>query len=215
MNANLTDITIVLDRSGSMMAVASETIGGFNHFLDEQKSVPGQATLTLNQFDDVFERVIDAKDIQAAPPLSRDTFKPRGYTALLDAIGRSINETGRRLAATPEPDRPGKVIVVIITDGKENRSREFTRDAIDEMIRHQREKYAWEFVFLGANQDAIDTAGKIGIKPAAAMTFAANSRGTSRAFKATTQRISELRLGRIREMAFTQKDRDEQKDAGA
>jgi hypothetical protein len=215
MNTNLTDITIVLDRSGSMMAVASDTIGGFNHFLDEQKGVPGQATLTLNQFDNVFERIIEAGNIQTAPPLCRETFKPRGYTALFDAIGRSINDTGGRLAAMPEPERPGKVIVVIITDGMENASREFTRDAVDEMIRHQREKYAWEFVFLGANQDAIANAAKIGIKPAAAMTFAANSRGTSRAFKATTQRISDLRLGRIREMAFTQRDRDEQKDAGA
>ena len=214
MNTQLTDITIVLDRSGSMMAVASDTIGGFNHFLDEQKGAPGEATITLNQFDDYFERIIDAISIQTAPPLCRDNFKPRGNTALLDAIGRSINETGQRLAAMPEPERPGKVIFVIITDGKENASREFRCSTVDEMIRHQREKYSWEFVFLGANQDAITTAQNLGIKPAAATTFAANALGTDRAFTATTRRLSELRAGLISELAFTQKDRDDQKAAG-
>src|SRR5688572_21912856 len=117
MNHQLTDITIVLDRSGSMHSVASDTIGGFNRFLADQQKAPGQATLTLNQFDDVFERVIDARDIQQAPPLTNESFQPRNSTALLDAIGRSIRDTGQRLAAMPEPERPGKVVMVIITDG--------------------------------------------------------------------------------------------------
>lgn len=215
MNSQLTDITIVLDRSGSMMAVASDTIGGFNHFLEEQKRAPGRATLTLNQFDHVFERIIDAQDIQFTPPLSKETFRPRGYTALLDAIGRSIHETGQRLAAMPEPERPGKVIVVIITDGQENSSREFTRFAIDNMIRHQHDRYSWEFVFLGANQDAIATATKIGIPAQAAMTFAATPKGTAHAFTTTTRIVTNFRAGQEDALHFTQKDRDEQKSAGA
>lgn len=125
-NYNLTDITVVLDRSGSMSAVREDTIHGFNQFLRDQQKVPGEATITLNQFDDIFEHVLKASRIADAKPLDDRTFVPRGFTALLDAIGRSINETGERLKNMGEDQRPGKVVFVILTDGHENYSKLFT-----------------------------------------------------------------------------------------
>src|SRR6185437_887189 len=118
-NPNFTDITIVLDRSGSMEVIADDTVGGFNQFLKEQKKVPGKALLTLVQFDHEYQFVHQAVPIGSVPLLTRKTYVPRGSTALLDAIGRAINETGQRLAALPEPERPGNVIVMILTDGLE------------------------------------------------------------------------------------------------
>lgn len=215
MKDNHTDITIVLDRSGSMSSVASDTIGGFNRFLDDQKKAPGTATITLNQFDHEYQRVIDAKPIAEAYPLTAETFVPRGNTALLDAIGRSINETGARLSSLPEDQRPAKVVVVIITDGHENASREFDRSKIDSMITEQRDKWNWEFVFLGANQDAIKAAQGMGIAAANAMTYAANAAGTSGAFQATSANLVSLRAGQSRSMGYSGEQRRAQKDAGA
>lgn len=215
MKTNHTDITIVLDRSGSMQSVADDTIGGFNKFLEDQQRAPGTATITLNQFDDVFEHVIEAKPVGDAKPLNRETFQPRGSTALLDAIGRSINETGKRLESMPENDRAEKVVFVIITDGHENASRDFSSQRINEMIRHQRDTYQWEFVFLGANQDAITTASKMGIGAANAMTYAANSQGTASAFAATSRNLVQMRCGASKTMAYSDADRQEQWKAGA
>ncbi len=215
MNQNKTDITIVLDRSGSMLSVRDDTIGGFNKFLEDQKAAPGEADITLNQFDNEFEKVLKGVPIKSAEPLTVKTFVPRGSTALLDAIGRSIVDTGTRLDSTPEPQRAGKVVFVIITDGYENASHEFPKQKINEMIREQREKYAWEFVFLGANQDAIHAGTSMGIVAANAMTFAANSAGTSAAFHATSANLVSMRTGVKRSMAYSTEDRAEQKNAGA
>lgn len=220
MNNQLTDITVVLDRSGSMTSVASDTIGGFNTFLADQRKASGTALITLNQFDDVFEHVIKAENVQYAPELTKETFKPRGSTALLDAIGRSINETGKRLADMPENDRPAKVVMVIITDGQENASREFDKAKIDAMIREQRDKWNWEFVFLGANQDAISTAASLGIGAKSSMTYAANAQGTSAAFAATSRNLSAMRCqvsqgNLMASVNYTEADREEQRKAGA
>lgn len=197
-----------------MASVASDTIGGFNRFLDDQKKAAGTATLTLNQFDDIYERVFEPGDIQAVKPLSNETFVPRGSTALLDAIGRSVTDTGKRLEAMSEGDRPEKVIVVIITDGQENASREFTSAKVNELISHQRDVYGWEFVFLGANQDAITTASTFGIKGANAMTYAANSVGTQSAFASTSRNMASFRAGTAKTMAYSAQDRAEQNKAG-
>lgn len=215
MKPNHTDITIILDRSGSMASVASDTIGGFNTFLADQQKVAGTATITLNQFDDIYERVIDAKPIADAKPLDGKTFVPRGSTALLDAIGKSIVDTGKRLEAMPEPERPSKVVCVIVTDGQENASHQFTRDKIDWMIREQRDKWQWEFVFLGANQDAIATAASIGIGAKSSMTYAANAAGTSAAFAATSRAMKMMRSGTVASMSYTAEERKRQRDAGA
>lgn len=211
MKQNHTDITIVLDRSGSMRSAIDDTIGGFNQFLKDQREASGTASVTLHQFDDQFETPMKAQDVKTAPELTSKTFVPRGYTALLDAIGRAIGDTGARLEAEPAE----KVVFVIITDGHENASREYNHTKVHEMISHQRDKYSWEFVFLGANQDAIKAATNLGMAAGNAMTYAANSDGTKKAFAATSANLCAMRSGATRSMAYADKDRAAQRAAGA
>lgn len=214
-----TDITIVLDRSGSMASVANDTIGGFNAFLAGQRAEPGEATVSLVQFDTEYEPLYTARPVAEAPDLTNKTFVPRGGTALLDAIGRTIIATGARLAGMADEDRPERVIFVILTDGEENSSREFHKAQIDEMIRHQTDAYQWAFVFLGANQNAIQTARSIGINSAAAMTYAATPKGTSEAFAASDRLVRNYRRAPVSQRAeyaaFTDEERKRQRDEGA
>jgi hypothetical protein len=168
MRNDLTDITMVMDRSGSMTACQSDAEGGLNTFIKEQKELPGDAVLTLVQFDTDYEFVHKAMPIKDVP---KCYLVPRGWTALLDAVGRAIVETGDRLRKTPEKDRPGLVCFVIITDGLENSSKEFTQAKIKSMIEHQQDKYNWKFTFLGANQDAFSEGGSLGLKYDAITTF--------------------------------------------
>lgn len=150
MHPDLTEIAFVLDRSGSMETMRSEAIGGFNHFLSEQKKEPGQVRFTLVLFDHLFEVPIDHKPLESVPPLNEETYFPRGSTALLDAMGRTIDTIGQRLAKTPEDQRPSKVIIACLTDGFENASKHYSNEKVAAMIEHQRNTYSWEFVFLGA-----------------------------------------------------------------
>lgn len=212
---NKTDITIILDRSGSMESVKSDTIGGFNSFLGEQQKIEGEAVLTLVQFDDQYEVVYLDKEIARADKLSTETFVPRGMTALYDAIGRTINETGKRLADLPEAERPDKVLMVIMTDGEENSSQEFRSETIGQMIREQRDKYNWQFMFIGANQDAILNAHEIGIPMQAALTYTANAKGTQAAFGSVAKRVANYRLmNDAAALQFDDEDREKQKKAG-
>lgn len=215
MKHNYTHIAVVLDRSGSMSTVVNDTIGGFNTFLADQRSATGEATITLAQFDDQYEVIYANKPIVEAPDLTKETFVPRGMTALLDGIGRTINSTGAYLGNLPEDQRPEKVVFVILTDGGENSSREFTRGKVFEMITHQREKYDWQFVFLGANQDAISTGGLLGIAANASMTYAANGVGTKAAFASTSASLRSLRSGDADQMSYSDADREQQAQAGA
>lgn len=198
-----------------MASVATDTIGGFNRFVSDQKKVPGMATLSLYQFDTVYERVIGPVSIQDVPDLTKDTFVPRGMTALLDAMGRAINDAGQRFSEMPEADRPSKVVMVVITDGLENSSKEFNEIGVNELITRQRDKYKWEFVFLGANQDAISTAASYGIGAANSMTYAANAGGVKGMTASLGRNMSNFRTGKVESMAFTDQDRKEQEDAGA
>jgi hypothetical protein len=209
-----TDITIILDRSGSMESVAADTIGGFNRFLDDQKTGHGSATITLVQFDDRYETVYSVAPIATAPPLTGDTFVPRGSTALLDAIGRTIDTTGARLAAMREEDRPEQVMMVILTDGEENASRHFDNDAIARRISHQRDVYSWEFVFLGANQDAIATASQMGVAAGSALSYAPSPVGTNAAFDSVSRRVRDKRLRKaaMTEEFFEEHDRATQNE---
>ncbi|MBC7797307.1 MAG: VWA domain-containing protein [Pyrinomonadaceae bacterium] len=211
MKENYTDVNIVLDRSGSMASIKNDTIGGFNEFLREQQTVEGMATITLAQFDDVYDIVYRAIDVKAAPMLDDKTFVPRGSTALLDAIGRTINETGKRLSGLGDSEKPEKVIFVIVTDGEENSSREFDNGKINEMISHQRDVYKWEFVFLGANQDAIASASNMGIQASHAMTYAASPEGTQMAFQAVSKNMASARRKQKADYSFEDVDRDQQK----
>lgn len=215
MKDSLTDITVVLDRSGSMATIADDTIGGFNKFLQSQKDAPGEAVLSLHQFDHEYLTVIDAKDIKSAKKLDHDSYVPRGYTALLDAVGRSVASTGERLKKMDEKDRPSKVVFVIITDGQENSSKEYTLPKVKEMIKHQREVYKWEFVFLGADQDAFLAGTGLGVAGVNTMTFAKNSIGTRSLYAATADNLTSFRSGTKRDLSYTAKQHKDQKDAGA
>jgi len=195
MKDNLTEIVCVIDRSGSMQAVRSDAIGGFNSFIEEQKKVPGGATLTVVLFNHEYEFLHRCVALEGVK-LDGENYVPGGTTALLDAVGRTIDDVGNRLSNTSEADRPGKVIVTILTDGLENASKDYTRNRINEMIKHQREKYGWEFVFLAANQDAFAEGASMGIPRDTTMAFAATPEGTKGAWSDTSRTVSRLRTNR-------------------
>ena len=165
MNNNAVDITLLLDRTGSMAQIVEHTIEGFNEFLSEQRQIPKNVRFTLVQFDseDPQEIVCEAVPVEEAIPLDAITYIPRARTPLHDALGILIDRTGDRLSAIAEQERPGTVIFAILTDGLENASRQFTRERVFEMIRVQQEVYRWNFIYLGANQDALRESQRIGI----------------------------------------------------
>ena len=163
---NLTEIVCVLDRSGSMTSMQKDAIGGFNTFLKEQKEAKiGECKLTMNLFDHEQLIVHDCELLDAVEPLTGRTYSPRGATALLDALGMTINLVGDRLSKTPEEKRPGAVIFVVLTDGAENASVEFHYDAVQELIKRQTEKYKWQFIFLAQGLDANKMGRSIGMNP--------------------------------------------------
>lgn len=196
MRSDLTDITLVIDRSGSMQAIKDDAEGGINSFIQHQGELPGEALLTMIEFDTRYEFVTQGTPIQKASPYQ---LVPRGGTALLDAIGRAINETGQRISNLPESDRPGLVVFVVMTDGQENSSREFTRANIKQMIEHQQSKYNWQFTFLGADQDAFAEATKMGMAAGAGASFAKSK--IRRAYAHTSSK-----LGRMREAASAKQE---------
>lgn len=191
-NPNLTEIICVVDRSGSMGSIRDDAVGGFNTFLAEQKKVDRPCKFTYAQFDSEYELVHNGVALHNVRPLDHTTYVPRGSTALLDAIGRTVNEVGARLQNTPEDERPGKVLFVILTDGHENSSQEFTRPQINEMITHQRDKYKWEFIFLAANQDAIKTGGDMGISRS--FNFAATGQFVKGVYASAARSVTSYRL---------------------
>ena len=189
--ANFIEIIVVLDRSGSMSTCVHDTIGGFNTFINEQKKAPGEAKLTLVQFDDRYEIVYNGKDIKDIPALTTETYVPRGMTSLFDAVMKTSIDVGDRLAKTPESERPSLVIFVILTDGHENSSREFKLAQVKDMIKHQTEKYNWQFLFLGAGQDSFQAEG---IGMSAGNTFSYDSANTSHIYTAMSRGISNTRF---------------------
>lgn len=217
MRQDLTDITVVLDRSGSMSSVRGDTIGGFNTFLKTQREASGQARISLVQFDDHYYSLYTASDVKHAADLNGESYVPRGTTALLDAIGRTIEATGQRLAAMPESERPAKVLFVIITDGHENASKEWNRKKVFDAITHQRDTYKWDFIYLGANQDAIATATRdLGLGAGKSMTFAHNAMGTHEAFASVGNYGVRMRAASANvDTQFKPDDYDVQKQAGA
>ena len=193
MNTALTEIVFVIDESGSMFDLTSDTIGGFNSLIAKQKEEPGEAKITLVLFSDSYRTVYNAQDVNTVPNLDHHSYRPGGCTALLDALGDTINQVGIRLAATPENERPGKVLFVIITDGYENASNEFTKSKVKEMIEHQKGKYSWQFMFLGANMDAVSEAATYGITPDWAATYAATEAGTDALYSSVSASVCSYR----------------------
>lgn len=195
MRQDLTDISILLDSSGSMQPLVHDTIGGFNSFLEEQKKLPGSAVFSLVSFNIEYRQICKAIPIRDASPLTDRDYVPGNNTALLDALGRLIDETGERLKNMPENERPGKVIFVIITDGQENSSHKFARKDIFERINRQRDVYKWDFVFMGANQDSFAEAGQIGVSSVNAINYTGDSRGTKNAYRVLCQGMGSYRVG--------------------
>lgn len=190
MKKNLTEMVFILDRSGSMMHLTDDTIGGFNSMIENQKKEEGEAFVTTVLFDDQYELLHDHIDIKEIQPISNKEYYARGMTALLDAIGKTINSIGSRLSATPEAERPNKVIFVITTDGMENASREFVKSTVKEMIEHQQNKYSWTFMFLGANMDAVGEASSLGINTDFARTYTADTWGTQSVYSSMSKAVS-------------------------
>ena len=172
MNENLTELVVVIDRSGSMEPVANDAIGGFNTFLKAQKEAPGEAKITVVQFNTQLEFYAANVDVKSVQPLDTKTYTPEGGTALYDAVGLAIDETGKRLASMKENDRPSKVIFAILTDGEENSSKKYRGNEIKKMIEHQRDVYKWDFVFLAAGEGAFKEAEHIGMQMSKTMKFA-------------------------------------------
>jgi uncharacterized protein YegL len=189
MRKDLTDITLVVDRSGSMGTCKVEAQGGINAFITDQKSKPGEANFSLLQFDTEHEYIFKGVPIKQ---VEKYELIPRGMTALLDAIGRAINETGERLKVLAEADRPGLVVIAIITDGEENSSHEFNKSQIKSMIEHQQTAYQWQFTFLGANQDAFAEAGAMGFQAAATANYNVHASGAT--YDALSSNVSQMRF---------------------
>jgi uncharacterized protein (DUF305 family) len=205
MNKNLTEIAYILDRSGSMTDMVEPAIAGFNRFLREQQDAPGEARLTLVLFDNEYLAPHRSAPIHQVPLLDTESYVPRSMTALLDAIGRTIEDLGERLGQptdsnspsalhSPEGDGGGQVIVAIFTDGLENASTDFDLQRISKMIKHQQEAYKWTFLFLAANQDAIATATQMGIDRANASTVQFSQKGVTSSSASFSRKMQAMRL---------------------
>ena len=196
MKEKLTELVFILDRSGSMRDLTDDTIGGFNALIDSQKKEEGEAFVTTVLFDDKYEFLHDHVNIKDVKELTREQYYARGMTALLDAIGRTINTIGERLANTPEEERPSRVVIAITTDGFENASKEFTKKQVKEMIEHQQSKYSWVFMFLGANMDAVSEAESLGIRGSMARTYTNSKHGVETVYTAMSASMSVARAAK-------------------
>ena len=193
MNQNLTELVFILDRSGSMSGLEADTIGGFNSLVEKQKKEPGEAVISTVLFDDRQEVIYDRVPLSRVEPMTDRQYYVRGCTALLDALGGAIHHIGNVHKYAREEDRPGKTLFIITTDGMENASRSYTYDRVRRMVEHEKEDYGWEFVFLGANMDAISTAARFGIGSDRAVTYECDNRGTQLNYEVLSKAVSEFR----------------------
>lgn len=202
MKENFTSVNVIIDKSGSMAGLTNDTIGGFNTFVADQKNVPGDVAFTLCLFSTSYQLVHDAVELASVPDLNNKIYRPSGSTALLDALGTTIDNVGSKLAAMPEEDRPSKVIFLIITDGEENSSRKYNLDQIRSMVTHQRETYSWEFVFMGANIDAISAGTNLGIAATNSVNYTASSIGTKSLYNNVSHSLGNYRAASSQQVDF-------------
>ena len=195
MNGNLTEIVFILDRSGSMAGLEDDTIGGFNAMVEKQKKEPGEAVLSAVLFSNDNTVIYDRTDIRKVEPLTDRQYFVGGSTALLDAIGGAVHHIGNVHKYAREEDRPAKTVFVITTDGMENASRRYSYSQVQQMVKRQQEKYGWEFLFLGANMDAISAARSFGIREDRAVRYACDGAGTSLNFEVASKTIARVRSG--------------------
>ena len=192
---NIAELVFILDKSGSMGGLESDTIGGYNAMLEKQRAEEGEARITTVLFDDKYEILHDRIDIRAVSPITDREYYVGGSTALLDAIGRTIGKIENALRHTSEEYRADRVIFVITTDGMENASREYSYDRIKSMVEKQKGKHNWEFIFLGANIDAVETAGRFGISADRAQNYHADSEGVRLNYDVLSRAVSCFRIG--------------------
>lgn len=193
MKKNLTELVFILDKSGSMSGLEKDTIGGYNSMLEQQRKVDGECVITTVLFDNHYELLHDRIDIRAIQPITAKEYFVGGSTALLDAIGKTIRKIGTVQKNTTEDYRAEKVMFVIITDGEENASRHYSSMQIREMIQRQKERYGWEFIFLGANIDAVETAGRFGIDADRAVDYVPDGEGTELNFRMMSETVATFR----------------------
>ena len=196
MKKNLTEIVFILDRSGSMAGLEDDTIGGFNSMIQKQKGEPGEAFVSTVLFDNISEVIHDRVDVQKIEPMTRKEYYVRGCTALLDAVGGAIHHIGNVHKYAREEDRPEKTLFIITTDGMENASRRYSYTQLKAMIERQKEKYGWEFIFLGANIDAAKEAARFGIEADYAADYHADSKGTAVIYEAMSEVVCNVRASR-------------------
>ena len=193
MRKNLTEIVFILDRSGSMRGLEADTIGGYNSLLEKQKKEDGEAIVSTVLFDDTQEVLHDRVDLDKMKPITDKEYYVRGCTALLDAIGGAIHHIGNVHKYAREEDRPEKTLFIITTDGMENSSRRYSYDKVKKMVERQKEKYGWEFLFIGANIDAVETAARYGISKDRAVNYNADEKGTKILYESVSNAVGYLR----------------------
>ena len=196
MKKNLTELVFILDRSGSMAGLEKDTIGGFNAMLEKQKKEAGQAFVSTLIFDHETEVIHDRLPLDQISPMTEDDYWVRGCTALLDAIGGAIHHIGNVHKYARQEDIPEKTLFVITTDGMENASRSYSASQVCSMIQRQQKKYGWEFLFLGANIDAVETAGRFGIHKERAVNYCPDADGTALNYEAISNAVSQVRACR-------------------
>ena len=199
MNDKLTEIVFILDRSGSMAGLEDDTIGGFNAFVEKQKKEEGEALLSAVLFSDESAVLYDRADIRKVEPMSERQYQVGGGTALLDAIGGAVRHIRNVHRYAREEDRPGRTVFVITTDGMENASRSFSYAEVQRMVKHEQEKYGWEFLFLGANMDAIAAARSFGIREDRAVRYKRDSAGTALNYDVVCEAVTSVRKRRTLE----------------
>ena len=193
MKKNLTELVMILDRSGSMGGLESDTIGGYNSMLKKQRKIEGEVLVSTVLFDDIAEVLHDRVPLDKVPEMTEEDYYVRGCTALLDAVGGAIHHIGNVHKYAREEDRPEKTIFVITTDGMENASHIYSYDRVKKMVERQKEKYGWEFLFLGANIDAIETAGRFGISADRAANYHSDHEGTALNYDVLADAVSDMR----------------------
>lgn len=213
MKKDLTELVFILDKSGSMAGLERDTIGGFNSMLEKQKQVEGECRITTVLFDNRYQLLHDRIDIRAVSPMTEREYQVGGSTALLDAVGRTIQKLVSVQKNTAEEYRAGNVMFVIITDGEENSSREYSAEKIKAMIEEEK-RYGWEFVFLGANIDAVETAGRFGIDPDRAVDYVPDSAGTELNFQMMSEAVSAFRTTQAMPQAPLEAIRKDMKKRG-
>lgn len=193
MRKNLTEIVFILDRSGSMSGLEGDTIGGFNSMIEKQKNAEGEALISTVLFDNISEVIHDRVSVQNIKPMTREDYTVRGCTALLDAIGGAIHHIGNVHKYARAEDVPEHTLFVITTDGMENASHRYDSEKVKKMIARQKEKYGWEFLFLGANIDAVETARHFGISEDRAVNYHSDSEGTQLNYEVLSEAICSVR----------------------